>query len=50
MCDVVLRQGILLRPLGDVIVLWPPLAISPEQLTEIVAAVGSAIAEVTEDR
>ena len=49
-CDVVLRQGILLRPLGDVIVLWPPLAISPEQLTEIVAAVDSAIAEVTEDR
>ena len=31
-CEAALRQGVLLRPLGDVIVLWPPLAISLEQL------------------
>ena len=38
-------SGVLLRPLGDVIVLWPPLAISLEQLAEIVAAVDCGIAE-----
>ena len=42
-CDAALRQGVLLRPLGDVIVLWPPLAISLEQLDEIVAAVDCGI-------
>lgn len=49
-CEVALRQGVLLRPLGDVIVLWPPLAISLEQLAKIVAAVECGIAEVTSDR
>jgi adenosylmethionine-8-amino-7-oxononanoate aminotransferase len=34
--------------LGDTIVLWPPLAISLQQLAEIVAAVDCGIAEVTE--
>ncbi len=47
-CEAALRQGVLVRPLGDVIVLWPPLAISLEQLAEIVAAVDCGIAEVTE--
>jgi adenosylmethionine-8-amino-7-oxononanoate aminotransferase len=47
-CDVALRHGVLLRPLGDTIVLWPPLAISLQQLAEIVAAVDCGIAEVTE--
>jgi adenosylmethionine-8-amino-7-oxononanoate aminotransferase len=47
-CQVALRHGVLLRPLGDIIVLWPPLAISLEQLAEIVAAVECGIAEVTE--
>jgi adenosylmethionine-8-amino-7-oxononanoate aminotransferase len=46
-CQVALRHGVLLRPLGDVIVLWPPLAISLEQLAEIVTAVDFGIAEVT---
>jgi len=47
-CEAALRRGVLLRPLGDTIVLWPPLAISHDQLAEIVAAVDSGIAEVTE--
>ncbi|MEI8376288.1 MAG: adenosylmethionine--8-amino-7-oxononanoate transaminase [Planctomycetota bacterium] len=47
-CEVALRHGILLRPLGDTLVLWPPLAISLEELAEIVAAVDCGIAEVTE--
>ena len=46
-CDVALRHGVLLRPLGDVIVVWPPLAISIEQLAEIVAAIECGIAEMT---
>jgi len=46
-CDVAMRHGILLRPLGDVIVLWPPLAISLAQLEEIVSAVECGVAEVT---
>ncbi len=46
-CEAALRQGVLLRPLGDVIVFWPPLAISLEQLTEIAAAVECGIAEIT---
>jgi adenosylmethionine-8-amino-7-oxononanoate aminotransferase len=45
--DAALRRGVLLRPLGDVIVLWPPLAISLEQLDEIVAAVEFGIEEAT---
>jgi adenosylmethionine---8-amino-7-oxononanoate aminotransferase len=45
-CDVALRHGVLLRPLGDVIVLWPPLAVSLEQLEEIVAAVVRGVTEV----
>ena len=46
-CDTSLRHGVLLRSLTDVIVLWPPLAISPEQLEEIVSAVAFGISEVT---
>ena len=42
-CEVALRHGVLLRPLGDTIVLWPPLAISLEQLAEIVAAVDAGL-------
>jgi adenosylmethionine---8-amino-7-oxononanoate aminotransferase len=48
-CDAVLRQGVLLRPLGDTIVIWPPLAISLEQLEEIVAAIAWGIADVVID-
>jgi adenosylmethionine-8-amino-7-oxononanoate aminotransferase len=46
-CDIALQRGVLLRPLTDVIVLWPPLAVSLEQLEEIVAAVQIAITEVS---
>jgi adenosylmethionine-8-amino-7-oxononanoate aminotransferase len=37
----------LLRPLGEVIVVMPPLAIGHEQLGTLVDAVYRAIAEVT---
>lgn len=41
------RRGAIIRPLGDVVVLMPPLAIETETLRELVRIVGEAIAEVT---
>ncbi|WP_233191613.1 adenosylmethionine--8-amino-7-oxononanoate transaminase [Sporosarcina sp. P18a] len=41
--------GLLTRPLGDVIVLMPPLATSTEQLTEMVKLMKAGIQAVTED-
>jgi len=40
-------QGILLRPLGDVIVLMPPLGISQKELKTLVQGTYRAIAQVT---
>jgi len=42
------RRGAIVRPLGDVVVLVPPLVISDVQLRCLVAATGAAICEVTE--
>jgi adenosylmethionine-8-amino-7-oxononanoate aminotransferase len=41
------RRGVLVRPLGDVIVLMPPLTITEDEITRIVDTVAAAIAEVT---
>jgi adenosylmethionine-8-amino-7-oxononanoate aminotransferase len=41
------RRGAVIRPLGDVIVLMPPLAISEADLRRLVAITASAIAEAT---
>jgi adenosylmethionine---8-amino-7-oxononanoate aminotransferase len=46
-CDRARSEGVLLRPLGNVIVILPPLAISLEQLDRIAAAVEHGIAAVT---
>jgi len=43
-CARIRRHGVLLRPLGDVIVLIPPLAMGLEDLWKIVAAVRSEVA------
>src|SRR4051795_4782089 len=40
------RRGAIIRPLGDVVVLMPPLAITPRELRRLVAIVADAIAEV----
>jgi len=40
-------RGAVVRPLGDVVVLMPPLAMSEEELGRLVAATAEAIAEVT---
>jgi adenosylmethionine-8-amino-7-oxononanoate aminotransferase len=41
------RRGALVRPLGDVVVLMPPLAIAEDELRRLVAITGEAIAEAT---
>jgi adenosylmethionine-8-amino-7-oxononanoate aminotransferase len=42
------RRGVLIRPLGDVIVLMPMLTTTPEEIDRIVDTVRDAIVEVTE--
>jgi adenosylmethionine-8-amino-7-oxononanoate aminotransferase len=41
------RRGAVIRPLGDVVVLMPPLAISAEELRHLVAITSAAVAEAT---
>jgi adenosylmethionine-8-amino-7-oxononanoate aminotransferase len=42
------RRGAIIRPLGDVVVLMPPLSISSEDLTRLVTITGEAIDAATE--
>jgi adenosylmethionine-8-amino-7-oxononanoate aminotransferase len=44
------RRGAIVRPLGDTIVLMPPLAIEPAELRRLVQITGAAIAEVIASR
>ena len=44
------RRGAVIRPLGDVVVLMPPLAISDGELTRLVAITAEAIDAATGDR
>ena len=46
-CDFALSRGVWLRPLGDVIVVMPPLAIQPEELQQIAEAVRDGIDHAT---
>ena len=46
-CKSVLDHGVWLRPLGNVVVIMPPLSISLDQLDTICTAAESAIQEVT---
>jgi adenosylmethionine-8-amino-7-oxononanoate aminotransferase len=43
------QQGAIIRPLGDVVVLMPPLAISAEELARLVTITAGAIAQATAD-
>lgn len=45
-CAASVRRGVLLRPLGDVIVLMPPLTSTADQVSLLVDALESAIGEV----
>jgi adenosylmethionine-8-amino-7-oxononanoate aminotransferase len=42
------RQGAIIRPLGDVVVLMPPLCIEEHELRRLVEITASSIAEATE--
>jgi adenosylmethionine---8-amino-7-oxononanoate aminotransferase len=45
-CAATVERGVLLRPLGDVVVVMPPLTITPPELRRIVDALSGAIDEV----
>jgi adenosylmethionine-8-amino-7-oxononanoate aminotransferase len=44
-CAAAVRRGVLLRPLGDVVVLMPPLTTTAEEIDRIVDTLASSIAE-----
>lgn len=46
-CDYALREGVWIRPLGDVIVIMPPLAITLDQLDRIAGAIERGIPQAT---
>lgn len=46
-CAAAVRRGVLLRPLGDVVVLMPPLTVTDDELERIVDTLAAAIGEVT---
>ena len=46
-CAAARRQGVWIRPLGDVVVLMPPFCTSDDSLRRLVAAVETGIAEAT---
>ncbi len=45
-CGAARRRGVFLRPLGDVVVLMPPLTLTADELTMLVRVVHESIAEV----
>jgi adenosylmethionine-8-amino-7-oxononanoate aminotransferase len=45
-CRAARRRGVIVRPLGDVVVLMPPLGISDDDVDELTAAVDESIREV----
>ena len=48
-CDSALKKGILLRPLGDTIVLMPPISINNSEIKKLTKATYKAIKDVTEN-
>jgi adenosylmethionine-8-amino-7-oxononanoate aminotransferase len=49
-CAAAVRRGVLLRPLGDVVILMPPLTIGDAELERIVDVLAAAVAEVAGER
>jgi adenosylmethionine-8-amino-7-oxononanoate aminotransferase len=45
-CAAAVERGVLLRPLGDVVVLMPPLTITTPELHRIVEVLDAAIDDV----
>jgi adenosylmethionine-8-amino-7-oxononanoate aminotransferase len=48
-CQIARKDGLLIRPLGDVIVLMPPLSIEIEELDWMIDVVVSSIGEILEE-
>jgi adenosylmethionine-8-amino-7-oxononanoate aminotransferase len=46
-CGAAVRRGVLLRPLGDVVVLMPPLTVTAAEVERIVDVLAEAVDEVT---
>jgi adenosylmethionine-8-amino-7-oxononanoate aminotransferase len=46
-CDEAKENGVLLRPLGNIIVLMPPLSISLREIKKLIFVVGAAIKKIT---
>ena len=46
-CLAARKQGVLLRQLGDVVVILPPLCITPDQIDRLACAARAGIEEVT---
>jgi len=49
-CHYARAKGVFLRPLGNVVVIMPPLSISTENLEQLLTVIGEGIAEVTTGR
>lgn len=47
-CRAARRRGVIIRPLGDVVVLMPPLGITDDELDELTTAVDESIREVVQ--
>jgi adenosylmethionine-8-amino-7-oxononanoate aminotransferase len=47
-CRAARRRGVLIRPLGDVVVLMPPLGIADDELAELLAVVDDSVREVVQ--
>ncbi|MGH2826884.1 MAG: aminotransferase class III-fold pyridoxal phosphate-dependent enzyme, partial [Actinomycetota bacterium] len=45
-CAAAVKRGVLLRPLGDVVVIMPPLTITSDEIERIVDALRDSILEV----
>jgi adenosylmethionine-8-amino-7-oxononanoate aminotransferase len=48
-CAGAVRRGVLLRPLGDVVVLMPPLTITSTEVHRIVNVLAAALDDVADD-
>ncbi len=45
-CTAIRKRGVILRPLGDTLVLMPPLSVTEAEIEHLVSALGESIAEV----
>jgi len=48
-CDTAKREGVLIRPLGDTIVIMPPVSINQKELKKLTRTIYKSIKEVTEN-